>query len=63
MGNIKMDLRGIGREGLDWTDMAQDSGQWMALVNTVLNLRVPKNAGKFLRVCYMQGFPHDRGLL
>jgi hypothetical protein len=36
-----MDLREIGWNGVDWMDMAQDSDQWMALVNTVLNLRVP----------------------
>jgi hypothetical protein len=39
--NIKMDLREIGWDGVDWIDMAQDRDQWMALVNTVLNLRVP----------------------
>jgi hypothetical protein len=39
--NIKMDLRKIGWNCLDWIDMAQDRGQWMSLVNTVLNLRVP----------------------
>jgi hypothetical protein len=39
--NIKLDLREIGWDGLDWTDMAQDRDQWGALVNTVLNLRVP----------------------
>jgi hypothetical protein len=36
-----MDLRGIGRDGMDWIDLAQDRGQWRALVNTVINLRVP----------------------
>jgi hypothetical protein len=37
--NIKMDLREIGWDGVDWMDMAQDRDQWRALVNTVLNLR------------------------
>jgi hypothetical protein len=39
--NIKMDLREIGWNGVDWIDMAQGSDQWRALVNTVLNLWVP----------------------
>jgi hypothetical protein len=39
--NIKMDLREIGWDGVDWIDMAQDRDQWRALVKTVLNLRVP----------------------
>jgi hypothetical protein len=34
-----MDLRKIGWEGVDWIDLAQDKGQWRALVNTVMNLR------------------------
>jgi hypothetical protein len=38
--NIKMDLREIGWDVVDWMDMAQDRDQWKALVNTVLNLRV-----------------------
>jgi hypothetical protein len=38
--NIKIDLREIGWNGGDWIDLAQDSGQWMALVNAVMNLRV-----------------------
>jgi hypothetical protein len=37
--NIKMDLREIGRGGLDWIDLVQDRDQWRALVNTVMNLR------------------------
>jgi hypothetical protein len=39
--NIKMDLREIGWDGVEWIDMAQNRDQWRALVNTVLNLRVP----------------------
>jgi hypothetical protein len=39
--NIKMDLRDIGWDGVDWIDLAQDRDQWRALVNTVMNLRVP----------------------
>jgi hypothetical protein len=39
--NIKIVLRGIGWDGVDWVDLAQDRDQWMALVNTVMNLRVP----------------------
>jgi hypothetical protein len=39
--NIKMDLRELGWGGMDWIDFAQDRDQWRALVNTVINLRVP----------------------
>jgi hypothetical protein len=39
--NIKMDLREIGLDGVDWVDLAQDRDHWRALVNTVMNLRVP----------------------
>jgi hypothetical protein len=39
--NIKMDLREIGWDCVDWIDMAQDRGQWRTVVNTVLNLQVP----------------------
>jgi hypothetical protein len=31
--NIKIDLRAIGCDGVDWLDMAQDRDQWRALVN------------------------------
>jgi hypothetical protein len=39
--NIKMDLREIGWDGVDWIDRAQDRDHWRALVTTGLNLRVP----------------------
>jgi hypothetical protein len=39
--SIKIDLREIGWGGMDWIDLAQDREQWRALVNTVMNLRVP----------------------
>jgi hypothetical protein len=39
--NIKMYLREIASNGVDWIDMAQDRDQRRALVNTVLDLRVP----------------------
>jgi hypothetical protein len=38
--NIKMDLREIGWDGMDWIDLAHDRVKWRALVNTVMNLRV-----------------------
>jgi hypothetical protein len=36
-----MDLREIGWGSMDWIDLAQDRDRWKALVNTVMNLRVP----------------------
>jgi hypothetical protein len=38
--NIKMGLRGLGWEGMDWTNLAQDRDKWWSLVNIVMNLWV-----------------------
>jgi len=39
--NIKMDLREIGWEGMEWMHLAHNRDQWWALVNIVMNLWVP----------------------
>jgi hypothetical protein len=49
--NIKIYLREIGWDGMDWINLAQDRDQWRAQVNMVMNLQVPHNAGKFLVGC------------
>jgi hypothetical protein len=41
LDNIKIHLREVGWDGMDWIDLAQDRDQWRALVNTVMNLQVP----------------------
>jgi hypothetical protein len=41
VNNIRMDLGEVGCGDIDWTGLAQDINRWRALVNSVLNLRVP----------------------
>jgi hypothetical protein len=53
--NIKMDLKEIECDSVDWMHIAQCRDRWRALVNTILNLRVPLNAGKFLSGCTIGG--------
>jgi hypothetical protein len=38
---IKMDLQEVGYGSMDWIGLARDRGRWRALVNAVMNLRVP----------------------
>jgi hypothetical protein len=39
--NIKINLRELGWDGMDWLDLAKDRDHLRALVNTLMNLRVP----------------------
>jgi hypothetical protein len=39
--NIKMGLQEVGYGGMNWIDMAQNRDRWRALVNAVMNIRVP----------------------
>jgi hypothetical protein len=56
VGNIEMDLGEIDWDCVEWIGLARDRDHWRALVNTVLNPRVPYNFGKFLSSCRTGGF-------
>jgi hypothetical protein len=38
--NIKMDVLEVGRGGMDWIELAQNTDRWWACVNAIMNLRV-----------------------
>jgi hypothetical protein len=41
MDNIRMDLEEMGWGDVDWIGLAKDRDRWTALVNAIMNLRVP----------------------
>jgi hypothetical protein len=43
-----MDLQEMGRGFMDLIDLAQDRVRWWGLVNVVINLCIPYNAGNFM---------------
>jgi hypothetical protein len=53
--NIKTDLKETEWDCMDCIDLAQDRDQWRALVNTVMNLRVPQNFWRLLTSCTTGG--------
>jgi hypothetical protein len=44
-----VDLKGPGLDGVDWIDMVQDGEKWLAVVSTVMYIRVAQNAGNLTR--------------
>jgi hypothetical protein len=47
--NIKMDFQEVGW-GMDWIDVAQDRDRWRTVVNTGINLWVPRNVRNFVTI-------------
>jgi hypothetical protein len=46
--NIKLDLREIGIDVMNWTQLAQDRVRWRAFVNVIM-----RNSGSIIRLCFM----------
>jgi hypothetical protein len=51
-----MDHGEIEWDGMDYIDLVQSKDHWRALMNTVMNICVPSNGGKFLNSCRTGGF-------
>jgi hypothetical protein len=49
--NVKINLQEVRCGGMDWIGLAQDRDRWRELVNAVMSLRFPYNAGNFLTSC------------
>ena len=49
--NIKLDVQEVGCGGMDWIELARGGDRRRALVNAVMNIRVPLNVGNFLSSC------------
>jgi hypothetical protein len=60
--NIRMDLGEVGWGDVGWIGLAQDWNRWRALVNSVLNLRVPWNAWELLDGLTSSGLPSSAQL-
>jgi hypothetical protein len=56
---MKIHLRGIGWETMDWMHLAQDRDQWRAAVDVVMNLRLPYKVGNLLSdYSFLRGLLH-----
>jgi hypothetical protein len=53
--NNRMNLVEMGWGGVDWIGLAQDRHRWRALVNAIMNLRVPYYVAWFLSACTADG--------
>jgi hypothetical protein len=49
--NIQMDLQEVGCRSMDWIELAMVRERWRALVNAIMNLRIPQNVGNILTSC------------
>jgi hypothetical protein len=58
MDNIRLDLVEVGWGDADWIGLSQYRNKWRVVVNSVMNLRVPQNAGKLLSGLPSSAQPH-----